>query len=211
MEAQQCAELTGTNRSCGLTIPLRQPLKLAPGVRVTNLRSSKLAKDALAISPTPRGLARNQRRPETSSKNDAPLIHPNFPVVISRRPHPIPSRTRKLSSLEPMVLLGRPSGRVGRRRVYFEKPASICLRAFLLFILPIVGFAAVSVLLIYFPCCGRCYRTQWVSWLRDASRCFWLAGGVAALSAGVAFGPIVRHEAASSCGEVRGRRSHRRG
>ena len=43
-----------------------------------------------------------------------------FPVVISRRSHPIPSRTRKLSSLEPMVLLGRPSGRVGRCRGYFE-------------------------------------------------------------------------------------------
>jgi hypothetical protein len=43
-----------------------------------------------------------------------------FPVVISRRSHPIPSRTRKLSSLEPMVLLGQPSGRVGRCRGYFE-------------------------------------------------------------------------------------------
>ena len=38
-------------------------------------------------------IARSQRRPQ-------------FPVVISKRPHPIPSRTRKLSSSEPMVLHG---------------------------------------------------------------------------------------------------------
>ena len=34
MEADKSAELTGTNRSCGLTILLRQSLSLAPGVRV---------------------------------------------------------------------------------------------------------------------------------------------------------------------------------
>ncbi len=39
-----------------------------------------------------------------------------FPVAISKRPHPIPSRTRKLSSSEPMVLHGKPCGRVGRCR-----------------------------------------------------------------------------------------------
>ena len=43
-----------------------------------------------------------------------------FPVAISRRPHPIPSRTRKLSSSEPMVLHGKPCGRVGRRRDYLS-------------------------------------------------------------------------------------------
>ena len=47
-------------------------------------------------------------------------MHPQIPVVISRRPHPIPSRTRKLSSSEPMVLLRKLSGRVGRRRVLFK-------------------------------------------------------------------------------------------
>ena len=44
-----------------------------------------------------------------------------FPVVFSRRPHPIPSRTRKLSSSEPMVLHGKPCGRVGRCRDYSVK------------------------------------------------------------------------------------------
>ena len=41
---------------------------------------------------------------------------PRLPVAISKRPHPIPFRTRKLSSSEPMVLLGKLSGRVGRCR-----------------------------------------------------------------------------------------------
>jgi hypothetical protein len=50
------------------------------------------------------------------------LAHnPRFPVAISKRSHPIPFRTRKLSSSEPMVLLGRLSGRVGRCRDYFNR------------------------------------------------------------------------------------------
>jgi hypothetical protein len=64
-----------------------------------------------------------RRRPEPGPPPNEGFfgrIH-KFPVVISRRSHPIPSRTRKLSSLEPMVLLGRPSGRVGRRRDLFPK------------------------------------------------------------------------------------------
>lgn len=39
-----------------------------------------------------------------------------FPVALSRRPYPIPSRTRKSSSSEPMVLHGLLCGRVGRCR-----------------------------------------------------------------------------------------------
>src|ERR1022692_2954328 len=34
--------------------------------------------------------------------------------------HPVPFRTRKLSSSAPMVLRGGPRGRVGRRRTYFR-------------------------------------------------------------------------------------------
>jgi hypothetical protein len=37
VEVEQSTELTGTNRSCGLTILLRQSLSLAPGVRVTSI------------------------------------------------------------------------------------------------------------------------------------------------------------------------------
>src|SRR6476620_397655 len=44
----------------------------------------------------------------------------SFPVVVSRGPHPFPSRTRKLSLLEPMVLRGQLRGRVGSRRDYLK-------------------------------------------------------------------------------------------
>ena len=36
MDAEQSAELTGTNRPCGLSISLRQTLKLAPRIRVAS-------------------------------------------------------------------------------------------------------------------------------------------------------------------------------
>jgi hypothetical protein len=44
------------------------------------------------------------------------LVLKSFPVVVSRGSHPFPSRTRKLSLLEPMVLRGQLRGRVGIRR-----------------------------------------------------------------------------------------------
>ena len=50
-------------------------------------------------------------------------IENSFPVVVSRGSHPFPSRTRKLSLLEPMVLHGQLCGRVGSRRDYYPKPA----------------------------------------------------------------------------------------
>src|SRR3954454_22672317 len=43
-------------------------------------------------------------------------------VAIAVGPHPFPFRTRKLSPPAPMVLGGRPPGRVGRRRIS-QKPA----------------------------------------------------------------------------------------
>ena len=55
-----------------------------------------------------------------------------FPVVIAAKSHPIPSRTRKLSSPAPMVLQGRPCGRVGRRRIFLGDPRQQC-RGFRLF------------------------------------------------------------------------------
>src|SRR5215217_6666894 len=42
-----------------------------------------------------------------------------FPVAMSEGSHPFPSRTRKLSPPEPMVLRGKPRGRVGRCRILF--------------------------------------------------------------------------------------------
>ena len=41
-----------------------------------------------------------------------------FLVAMAEGPHPIPSRTRSLSLPAPMVLQGRPCGRVGRRQIY---------------------------------------------------------------------------------------------
>ena len=43
------------------------------------------------------------------------------PVVMAKRTHPFPSRTRKLSSLASMVLHGRLCGRVERRRIILQK------------------------------------------------------------------------------------------
>src|SRR4029078_3973527 len=42
-----------------------------------------------------------------------------FPVVIGESSHPFPFRTRKLSSLPPMVLRGKLRGRVSHCRDYF--------------------------------------------------------------------------------------------
>jgi hypothetical protein len=48
-----------------------------------------------------------------------------FPVILAKGPHPFPFRTRQLSPSAPMVLRGRPRGRVGRRRgINFEPRTS---------------------------------------------------------------------------------------
>ena len=51
-----------------------------------------------------------------------------FPPLIEQGPHPIPSRTRKLSPVSAMVLPGSPGGRVARRWV---SSASGVIRTFL--------------------------------------------------------------------------------
>src|SRR5687767_11422208 len=53
----------------------------------------------------------------------------SFPVILSAGSHPFPSRTRKLSLLEPMVLRGKLRGRVGSRRDYFNKSPRERLRS----------------------------------------------------------------------------------
>jgi hypothetical protein len=42
---------------------------------------------------------------------------------MSEGSHPFPSRTRKLSPPEPMVLRGKPRGRVGRCRIFLKAPS----------------------------------------------------------------------------------------
>src|SRR5712691_3750493 len=48
-----------------------------------------------------------------------------FPVVIERRSHPFPFRTRQLSSASPMILRGQLRGKVGRRRDNMKGPRAI--------------------------------------------------------------------------------------
>ena len=91
-------------------------MQLAPGFGLRVVRELQRDDETLLESFERKG----------SREND-----PRFPVATSKRPHPIPSRTRKLSSSEPMVLHGKPCGRVGRCRDYFEKPGT--LRGFWLF------------------------------------------------------------------------------
>src|SRR6185437_10161051 len=47
-----------------------------------------------------------------------PQLH-RVSATIARGKRPVPFRTRKLSLSAPMVLLGGPGGRVGRRRTFF--------------------------------------------------------------------------------------------
>src|SRR5687767_15087579 len=53
-----------------------------------------------------------------------------FLVTMSEGPYPIPSRTRKSSPPEPMVLRARVRGRVGRCQVYLQSPEAEMLRGF---------------------------------------------------------------------------------
>ena len=51
-------------------------------------------------------------------------IYRDISVAIAERPHPFPSRTRKLSSPAPMVLHGRLCGRVGAAGIIIHGPPS---------------------------------------------------------------------------------------
>ena len=55
----------------------------------------------------PRGSARDRSR----TRPDAKIL-----VTLAERPHPFPSRTRKLSSPAPKILRGQPFGKIGRRQ-----------------------------------------------------------------------------------------------
>ena len=100
MQVQQCFQSSDTNSPCGLTI--------------------------LLIF---RGFSKNQIRSLffgiSSPKNDAPFERKDkqkqsFLVVLERWQYPFPSRTRKSSSLTPMILLQ--SGKVGSCQAFLWKP-----------------------------------------------------------------------------------------
>src|SRR6478609_4167847 len=49
-----------------------------------------------------------------------------IPVTLAERPHPFPSRTRKLSSPAPKILRGQPFGKIGRRRDFCVRAEARC-------------------------------------------------------------------------------------
>ena len=92
MEAQQCVKLTGTKCPFGLTFG-----------RLFLERSVYLHACARSLLP-------------------ASTSRPLWSVATVQRTHPFPYRTRKLSSETPMVLPGKPGGRVGYRRPSLRHP-----------------------------------------------------------------------------------------
>jgi hypothetical protein len=102
-------------------------LKLKSGVRA---RQPKVVVSSSRKVRAPKGdgrfaqrvrLSMTHQNESESARETRCLDAQKFPVAISTRPHPIPSRTRKLSSSEPMVLQGELCGRVGRCRVNLKK------------------------------------------------------------------------------------------
>ena len=64
-----------------------------------------------------------EARANAAALHDRSTLRPkSFPVTMSEGPYPIPSRTRKSSPPEPMVLRARVRGRVGRCQVYLQSP-----------------------------------------------------------------------------------------
>lgn len=57
------------------------------------------------------------------ARRHCPQNPSQFPVVIAAGVHLFPFRTEQLSPPAPMVLGGQPPGRVGRRRIIFERAA----------------------------------------------------------------------------------------
>jgi hypothetical protein len=108
VETLRGVELTSTNRPSGLA--------LSTCFRAAMLRSGKSQCVFLQDKVKVAVLTAEDTCP---LKNDFGSFY-QFPVVIEAMSHPIPSRTRKLSLSSPMVLHGRPCGRVGRRRIFFE-------------------------------------------------------------------------------------------
>jgi hypothetical protein len=68
------------------------------------------------------GLSRDRRSIHRSMPAGAGAASPNdiqthqILVTLAERPHPFPSRTRKLSSPAPKILRGQPFGNIGRRQ-----------------------------------------------------------------------------------------------
>ena len=99
---QQCIQPTGTNRP-------RAWRPTRARARFGTLRGCGNAASGVALSVN------------VSTAGRAPLSA-RFPVAMAAGKHPFPFRTRQLSPPAPMVLGGRPPGRVGRRRDFSRNP-----------------------------------------------------------------------------------------
>src|SRR4051794_23364538 len=73
-----------------------------------------------------------QSAPRASGSTGAPAgrsrhhIHARILVTLAERPHPFPSRTRKLSSPAPKILRGQPFGKIGRRQDFCVSDWNCC-------------------------------------------------------------------------------------
>jgi hypothetical protein len=111
VQAQQCVQLTGTNRPTGL---------IRSGSRWVPHRPAEV--DPKARSPddgTTVSCARGRQRPGLHRPRPPPVGFAGL-VVLARAKHPIPSRTRPLSAAAPMVL--RPKTRESRSPPNLESP-----------------------------------------------------------------------------------------
>jgi hypothetical protein len=101
----------------------REPLSLAGARRemvAGHSRYSEQSSSRRGSESSGRSLRSPRRMFMRFARPSASRFFMFFLVAMPERPHPFPSRTRKLSSPGPMVLQGRPCGRVGCRRGFFE-------------------------------------------------------------------------------------------
>ena len=121
MEAQQCVKLTSTNRPFGLTIKLSQLVviciprdcKIAKEKATQQLYSKHGLWSCQQIWWLPFGVVslsffgpRGVSRMSLEGLGMSQFFYNEFLAIISRGSHPFPSRTRKLSPAEPMILHG---------------------------------------------------------------------------------------------------------
>ena len=146
MEGRQRPELTSTNRPFGLAGPFWPPALglsvlrwvltrgfppqaggLGKEYRQRSPRQSRRSRIGSKVSTaslerfhTAIGLHPRPPGPSSSKSGGSSGVRSSsrFLATIAEGPHPIPSRTRKLSPPAPMVLQGGLCGRVGRRQIY---------------------------------------------------------------------------------------------
>jgi hypothetical protein len=109
VEAQQCVELTSTNRSFGLIIKLSHAVMRELEVVLVLYEQTQYVRQRAELVCQPISVVSGAAFFGGAVKFQ-PIVHRTlgikFPVIIPRGSHPFPSRTRKLSLAGPMVLHG---------------------------------------------------------------------------------------------------------